>query len=93
MTNGIGSNTIASSLVVASQKDPKDVNIVFPFGKELKKGEWSFAMPKPGGDPENHMLYIADMGMRKVGASRSTRRPANSRWPSSSTTSPPGSSR
>ena len=67
VTNGIGSNTIASSLVVANQKDAKDLKITFPFGKELKKGEWSFAMPKPGGDPENHMLYIADMGMRKVG--------------------------
>jgi hypothetical protein len=66
VTNGIGSETIASSLVVASQKDAKNVKIIFPFGKELKKGEWSFAPPKPGGDPENGMLYIADMGMRKV---------------------------
>ncbi len=66
VTNGIGSETIASSLVVASQKDAKKVQIVFPFGKELKKGEWSFAPPKPGGDPENSIFYIADMGMRKV---------------------------
>jgi hypothetical protein len=66
VTNGIGSETIASSLVVASQKDANNMKIVFPFGKELTKGEWSFAPPKPGGDPENDMLYIADMGMRKV---------------------------
>jgi hypothetical protein len=66
VTNGIGSETIASSLVVASQKDAKNVKIVFPFGKDLKKGEWSFAPPKPGGDPENSMLYIADSGMGKV---------------------------
>jgi hypothetical protein len=66
VTNGIGSETIASSLVVASQKDPTKTQIVFPFGRELKKGEWSFAPPKPGGDPENSMFYMADMGMRKV---------------------------
>jgi hypothetical protein len=38
---------------------------IFPFG-ELKKGEWSFAPPKAGADPENNMIYSADMGMRKV---------------------------
>jgi hypothetical protein len=64
--NGIGSETIASSVVVASQKDAKKTQIVFPFGKELKKGEWSFAPPKNGADPENSMIYSADMGMRKV---------------------------
>jgi hypothetical protein len=63
--NGIGSDTIASSVVVASQKDAKKTKIVFPFG-ELKEGEWSFAMPKNGADPENHMLYSADMGIGKV---------------------------
>jgi hypothetical protein len=66
VTNGIGSETIASSLVVASQKDAKNVKIIFPFGKELRKGEWSFAMPKPGGDPVNSIFYIADTGLRKV---------------------------
>jgi hypothetical protein len=38
---------------------------IFPFG-ELKKGEWSFAPPKPQTDPENSMIYSADMGMGKV---------------------------
>jgi hypothetical protein len=63
--NGIGSETISSSIVVANQKDPKKVKIVFPFG-ELKKGEWSFAPPKAGADPENSMIYSADVGLRKV---------------------------
>ena len=63
--NGMGSETVASSVVVASQKDPKQTQIVFPFG-ELKKGEWSFAPPKNGADPENSMIYSADVGMRKV---------------------------
>jgi hypothetical protein len=34
--------------------------------KELKKGEWSFAPPKAGADPENGMIYSADVGMGKV---------------------------
>ncbi len=63
--NGIGSDTVASSVVVASQKDPTKQQIIFPFG-ELKKGEWSFAMPKNGADPENNMIYSADMGVGKV---------------------------
>jgi hypothetical protein len=68
--NGIGSDTIASSVVIASQKDPARVQIVFPFGKELKKGEWSFAPPKAGADPENSMVYSADVGMGKVAGIR-----------------------
>jgi len=63
--NGIGSDTVASSVVVASQKDPAKTQIIFPFG-ELKKGEWSFAPPKCGADPQNSMIYSADVGMRKV---------------------------
>ncbi|MGA7981825.1 MAG: hypothetical protein WCA32_16570 [Chromatiaceae bacterium] len=63
--NGIGSDTVASSVVVASQKDPTKQQIIFPFG-ELKKGEWSFAMPKNGADPESNMIYSADMGVGKV---------------------------
>ena len=43
---------------------------LYPFGKELKKGEWSFAMPKPGGDADNGMLYVADMGLRKVAGAK-----------------------
>ncbi|AUM12122.1 hypothetical protein [Ketobacter alkanivorans] len=63
--NGIGSSTIASSIVVANLKDSAKKQIVFPFG-ELKKGEWSFAPPKCGADPENSMIYSADMGVGKV---------------------------
>ena len=63
--NGIGSDTVASSVVVASQKDAGRLQIVFPFGP-LKKGEWSFAPPKCGADPENGMIYSADMGVGKV---------------------------
>ena len=39
--------------------------MIFPFGA-LKSGEWSFAPPKPQTDPENSMIYSADMGMGKV---------------------------
>jgi hypothetical protein len=63
--NGAGSSVKASSILVADTRDAKRVKVVFPFG-ELKPGEWSFAPPKCGGDPENHMIYSADMGMRKV---------------------------
>ncbi len=63
--NGIGSETISSSIVVASQKDATKMKIVFPFG-EIKKGEWSFAPPKAGADPENSMIYSADAGLGKV---------------------------
>jgi hypothetical protein len=64
--NGAGSSVKASSILVADTRDARRTKVVFPFG-ELKPGEWSFAPPKCGGDPENHMIYSADMGMRKVG--------------------------
>jgi hypothetical protein len=63
--NGAGSDTVASSVVIVNQKDSKKVNTIFPFG-ELKKGEWSWAPPKAGADPENNMIYSADMGVGKV---------------------------
>jgi hypothetical protein len=63
--NGAGSSVKASSILVADTRDARRTQVVFPFG-ELKPGEWSFAPPKCGGDPENHMIYSADMGMRKV---------------------------
>ncbi len=63
--NGAGSKEVASSIVVANQKDPKQMKVIFPFGP-LKKGEWSFAPPKCGVDPENHMIYSADMGVGKI---------------------------
>jgi hypothetical protein len=64
-TNGIGSETVASSIVAVNQKDASKIQVIFPFG-DLKKGEWSFAPPKPQTDPENSMIYSADMGVGKV---------------------------
>ena len=63
--NGAGSDTTASSIAIAHQKDSKNMKIHFPFG-ELKKGQWSFCPPKCGADPENNMIYSADMGIGKV---------------------------
>jgi hypothetical protein len=63
--NGAGSSVKASSILVADTRDAKRMKVVFPFG-ELKPGEWSFAPPKCGGDPENSMIYSADMGIGKV---------------------------
>jgi hypothetical protein len=65
ITNGIGSETVASSIVAVNQKDPTKLKVIFPFG-QLKSGEWSFAPPKPQTDPENSMIYSADMGVGKV---------------------------
>lgn len=64
-TNGIGSDVKASTIVVVHRDDPTRKNVIFPFG-QLEKGEWSFCMPKPITDPENNMIYSADMGMKKV---------------------------
>ncbi len=64
-TNGTGSKTIASSIVAINQHDAKKMTTVFPFGP-LKEGEESFAPPKSGGDPENNLVYSADMGIGKV---------------------------
>jgi len=64
-TDGIGSDTVASSIVVAHQKDAAKTKVIFPFGP-LKPGEWSFAPPKPQSDPENSMIYSADMGVGRV---------------------------
>jgi hypothetical protein len=65
-TNGAGSSLAASSIVVAHRDDVSRTHSVFPFGDKLEPGGWSFCMPKPGGDPENHMIYSADMGVEKV---------------------------
>lgn len=64
-TNGLGSDKVASSVVAVHRKDSKNMHTFFPFG-ELKKGQWSFAPPKAGADPENHMIYSADMGIGKL---------------------------
>jgi hypothetical protein len=68
-TNGLFSKDKASSVVVVHQDDSTRMNTIFPFG-ELKPLEVSFAPPKNGADPENNMLYSADMGMRKVAGIR-----------------------
>ncbi len=68
-TNGIGSETVASSIVAVHQDDASRVKVIFPFGP-LRKGEWSFAPPKPQTDPENSMIYSADMGVGKVAGIR-----------------------
>ncbi len=68
-TNGAGSDTVASSIVVAHRDDSSRTQVIFPFG-ELKPGEWSFAPPKAGADPENNMIYSADMGVGKVAGIR-----------------------
>jgi hypothetical protein len=64
-TNGAGSDKVASSIVVAHRQDSKKTHVIFPFG-DLKPGEWSFAPPKAGADPENNMIYSADFGVGKV---------------------------
>lgn len=64
-TNGAPSQQVSSSVVVAHQRDASRMHVIFPFG-DLEPGGWSWAPPKPGGDPENGMLYSADIGMKKV---------------------------
>ena len=64
-TNGLLSKKMASSIVAVSQKDAKKLTVVFPFG-QLGKDEISFCPPKPTADPENSMIYSADIGRRKV---------------------------
>lgn len=68
-TNGLFSNKKASSVVVIHQDDATRTETIFPFG-ELKPGAFSFAPPKNGADPENDMIYSADMGMKKVAGIR-----------------------
>ncbi|MCU0787499.1 MAG: hypothetical protein MUC91_04810 [Verrucomicrobia bacterium] len=63
--NGLGSDTMSSSVVAVHEKDSSRTNVIFPFG-QLKKGEWSFAPPKAGADLENNMIYSADMGIGKL---------------------------
>ncbi len=64
-TNGIGSKTVASSVVAISQEDPGKITSLSPFGA-LRHGEMSFAPPKTGTDIDNNMVYSADMGIGKV---------------------------
>ncbi len=68
-TNGAGSDAASSSVVVVHRDDSDNFQVIFPFG-DLGPGEWSFAPPKPGCDPENNMIYSADMGVGKVAGIR-----------------------
>jgi hypothetical protein len=64
-TNGIGSDTTASSLVAINVDDPTNIQRIKPFG-ELEDGQSSNAPPKPQGDLENGMVYSADGGIGKI---------------------------
>lgn len=64
-TNGLGSDTAASSLVAINVDDSSRMETIKPFG-ELKDGESSNAPPKPQGDPANDMVYSADGGVGKI---------------------------
>jgi hypothetical protein len=64
-TNGIGSDTKASSLVAINVDDPTNIQRIYPFG-QLESGETSNAPPKPQGDPENNMVYSADGGVGQI---------------------------
>ena len=63
--NGAGSKKVSSSIVAIHQDDATRKEVIFPFGA-LKPGAFSFAPPKAGADPENNMVYSADMGLGKV---------------------------
>lgn len=64
-TNGIGSDTTASSLVAINVNDASNTQTIKPFG-DLESGQKSNAPPKPQGDPENDMIYSADGGVGKI---------------------------
>ena len=63
--NGAGSKEVSSSIAAAHRDDAKRQHVIFPFGP-MTPGGFSFAPPKAGADPENGMVYSADMGMGKV---------------------------
>lgn len=64
-TNGIGSSTVASSIVIVNQNDASNMQTIFPFG-DLEEGGFSLAPPKSATDPDNNMIYSADMGMGMI---------------------------
>jgi len=64
-TNGLGSETKASSIVAIDVDDASNTQTVFPFG-QLESGQTSNAPPKPEGDLENNMVYSADGGLGKI---------------------------
>ena len=64
-TNGVGSDTKASSLVAVNVNDASNIQRIYPFG-QLEDGESSNAPPKPQGDPANDMVYSADGGVGQI---------------------------
>lgn len=68
-TNGLLSKDKASSVVVFHKDDVTRTHSIFPLG-ELGFEGTSWAPPKNGTDPENNMIYSADMGMKKVAGIR-----------------------
>lgn len=64
-TNGLMSKDKASSVVVFNKDDVSKTHSIFPLG-DLGFEGISWAPPKNGTDPENNMIYSADMGMKKV---------------------------
>lgn len=64
-TNGLGSDSAASSLVAVNVDDSSNMQTIKPFG-ELESGQKSNAPPKPQGDLENDMVYSADGGIGKI---------------------------
>jgi hypothetical protein len=64
-TNGLGSDSAASSLVAVNVDDSSKIQTIKPFG-ELDSGQKSNAPPKPEGDLENNMVYSADGGIGKI---------------------------
>ena len=63
--NGAGSKEVSSSIVAVHRDDAKRTTVIYPFGP-MPPGGFSFAPPKAGADPENGMVYSADMGLGKV---------------------------
>ena len=64
-TNGLGSQTKASSLVAVNVNDASKTETIYPFG-QLQSGQASNAPPKPEGDLQNNMVYSADGGVGKI---------------------------
>lgn len=63
--NGLPSK-VASSIVAINQQDPKKITRVYPFGTDVPTGA-SWAPPKAAVDPENSMVFSADLDMKKIG--------------------------
>ncbi len=64
-TNGLGSDTAASSIVAINVDDASNIVTHKPFG-DLEDGETSNAPPKPQGDLENDMVYSVDGGLGEI---------------------------